>query len=355
MSVRCHKYELSIQDRLRRSLYDVLRDQLDICLIKHALVDSYWRFRRAGKIYPFIQKRELKPNARISKKEFSKQNTFLVIFCEGTIPDEHKKYIRFFDTNKVTKSAINEIANIELSTDYTRNVRYFDNPRFENLVLDLLPLDYALLIQQDHSIKRKNRYVLSHFHVKIDWPVDEATEEMARHLHYISKKLYENGEQYGMALHQKLFEKYSFHHSVGGRRTAAVVASQFLEKTDFISTIYVSSAESRTLTCISERGVSKFVLLKLMTPEIISLAEKSRIDLDVFEKQFFVDKQDDYGVCIFQVVYSNTKSAIPPPDKELRRLQPNYKWMSVSNQLIVPLAKYPDVYPLYYKTIYGPD
>jgi len=355
MSVRFKKYELSIKDRLRRALYEVLRDQLDICLIKHALVDSYWSFRQAGEPYPFIQKRELKPRARVGKKEFPKQNCFLVLFCEGTLPDEYKKYIRFFDTNKVTKSAINEIADIEVSTDYTRNVRYFDNPKFESLILDLLPLDYALLIQKDRSIKSKNRYVFSHFHVKIDWPVDDATEMMARNLRYISKRLYENGEQYALALHQKLFEKYGFHHSVGGRHTAAVVASQFLEKTDFISTIYISSAESRTLTCISEQGVSKFALLKLMTQEIIRLTEKNRIDPDVFEKQFLVDKQDDYGVCIFQVVYINTKSAIPPQDKEFRRLQPNYKWMSVSNQFLVPLANYPDVYPLYYKTIYGPD
>jgi hypothetical protein len=214
-----------MRDRLRRSLYEVLRDQLDISLIKHSLVDSSWRFRWAGEPYPFIQKKALKPRARVNKKEFPKQNCFLVIFYEGTLPDEHKKYIRFFDTNKVTKAAINEIANIELSTDYTKNLRYFDNPKFESLVIDLLPQDYALLIQQDHSIKGKNRYVLSHFHVKIDWPVDGATEEMARHFHYVSKKLYENGEQYAMALHQKLFEKYSFHHSVGGRCTAAVVAS----------------------------------------------------------------------------------------------------------------------------------
>ncbi len=58
MAVRCHKYELSMQDRLRRSLYDVLRDQLDICLIKHALVDSHWRYHRTGEFYTIIQKNQ---------------------------------------------------------------------------------------------------------------------------------------------------------------------------------------------------------------------------------------------------------------------------------------------------------
>jgi len=349
------KYELSLVDWLRRSLYEVLRDQLDIYLIKHALIDSYWKFRRAGEPYPFVEKRELKPRARVNQREFSKQNSFLVIFCEGTIPSEHSKYIRFFDTNKVTKEAINEIANIELSTDYTRNLRYFDNSNFEGLLLDLLPQDYALLIQKDPSIKRKNRYVLSHFHVKIDWPIDDATEEMAKQLRYISEELYENGEQYAQGLRQRLFEKYGFHHTVGGRRTAAVVAGQFLEKIDFLSTIYVSSSESRILTCINKLGVTKFVLLKLMIPEIVHIAEKNSVDLNVFEKQFLVDKQDDYGLCIFQVIYTNTKFAKPPQDNALRTLEPDYNWLTVSNQLLVPLAHYPNVYPLHYKTIYGPE
>ena len=86
-----------------------------------------------------MEKRGLKPRARGNQREFSKQDSLLVILCEGTPPSEHNKYIRFFDTNKVTKEAINEIANIELSTDYTRNLRYFDNPKFEDLLLDLLP------------------------------------------------------------------------------------------------------------------------------------------------------------------------------------------------------------------------
>ena len=114
-----------------------------------------------GEPYPFVEKRGLKSRARVNQRELSKQDSFLVIFCEGTIPSEHSKYIRFFDTNKLTKEAINEIANIELSTDNTRNLRYFDNPNFEGLLLDLLPQGYAVLIQknlvQDKKSDRINR------------------------------------------------------------------------------------------------------------------------------------------------------------------------------------------------------
>lgn len=163
-----YRYHLSMRHRLRRSLYEVLRDQMDTELIKHALVDSYRKFQDAGEVYPFVPKRELKPRARVIEQEYSLQNHFLVIFCEGTIPGAWKKYIRFFDSNKVTKEAIEELPYVTLQKNYSKNLRYFDNPDFGGLVKDLTPVDYALLVQNDPAIKRKNRYKLTHFHVRID-------------------------------------------------------------------------------------------------------------------------------------------------------------------------------------------
>ncbi len=350
-----YRYQLSLQDRVRRSVYELLRDQMDMYLLRHALIDSYMNFSRADEQYPFVSKRELKPRARVVEKEHILHNRFLLLFCEGTIPSSYKKYIRFFDTNKVTKEGITELANVQLHNKYTKNLRYFDNPGFEHLVLDLLPVDYALLIQKDPSIKTKNRYAMTHFHVKIDWPIDDATEEMAQHLRYISKELYENGEKYAQSLHNKLFENYGFHYAIGGRRTAAVVAAQFLKKMDFISTIYVASAEDRTLTRISERGVSKFVLIRVPREDISRLSDETRMNSDNFVKRFLVDIQDDCGVGILQVAYSNTSYSKPAEDGKLRELRPDYQWLSVSNQLLIPLPGNPEVYPVSYSTIYAPD
>ncbi len=350
-----YRYQLSLQDRLRRSVYEVLRDQMDMYLLKHALIDSYENFRRARQPYPFVSKRELKPRARVVEKEYIHHNHFLVLFCEGAIPTRYKKYIRFFDTNKVTKDGIEELANIRLHKRYTKNLRYFDNPGFEPLVLDLLPVDYALLIQRDPLIKRRNRYAMTHFHVKIDWPIDNATEEMAQQYRYISQELYENGEKYAESLHNKLFENYGFHHTVGGRRTAAVVAAQFLKNMDFISTVYVASSESRTLTRISERGVRKSVLICLPIGEVSRLANENRMDFDNFVERYLVDLQDDHGVAILQVVYHNTVYSKPPEDGKLRTLQPDYQWLTVSNQFLMPLPVNPESYPIVYSTIYTPD
>ena len=350
-----YRYQLSLQDRLRRSVYEVLRDQMDTYLIKYALIDSYWKFCEAEQPYPFVPKRELKPRARVVEKEYIYHNHFLVLFCEGTIPARYKKFIRFFDSNKVTKEGISELVRVTLRKKYTKNLRYFENPGFESFVLDLLPVDYALLIQRDPSIKTRTRYAMTHFHVKIDWPIDNATEEMGQQLRYIGKDLYEMDEKYVESLNNKLFENYGFHYAVGGRRTAAVVAAQFLKKMEFISTVYVASSESRTLTRLSERGVSRFVLIKLPKDEVLRLASESRMHFDNFVDRFLIDLQDEYGVGVFQVVYRNTIHSKPPEDGKLRELKPDFQWLTVSDQLIVPIRGITEVYPIPYSTIYTPE
>ena len=60
----------------------------------------------------------------------------------------------------------------------------------------------------------------------------------------------------------------------GGRRTAAIVAAQYLKRIPCITTVYVGSNESRSLIRISERGVSKYILLKLTNAEMESIAPR---------------------------------------------------------------------------------
>ena len=100
--------ELSQFNRLRRSYYELLRDELDQFMLDYALIQSYQQFADQKLPYPFIEKRELKPRARIPGIEYESQKTFLVIFMEDVIPAVHKKYIRFFDVNKPTKENLLE-------------------------------------------------------------------------------------------------------------------------------------------------------------------------------------------------------------------------------------------------------
>jgi hypothetical protein len=218
----------------------------------------------------------------------------------------------------------------------------------------MTPVDYAILVQRDPSVKRQNRYVMTHFHVRIDWPIDDATEDMAQQLRYISKDLYERGEKYAQSLHHKLFENYGFHHAIGGRRTAAVVAAQFLKQMDFISTIYVASAESRSLTRISERGVIKYVLVKVPKSDIEQIIQEHQLSFEKFKEHFLLDIHDDDGVGILQVVYSHSIYSKPPDDGKLRKLQPDYQWLNVSDQRLIPIDS-TDVYPIPYSTIYSAE
>ena len=344
--------ELSLSNRVRRSYYELLRDELDQQMIQYALIDSYNNFLNQKIPYPFVEKRELKPRARIPDLEYDCQNVFLVIFMEDTIPRAHKKYIRFFDENKTTKTNLLNSKSVPLSGKFDRNQKYMDSIHFNNFIQSLLPVDYALLIQRDPSIRSKNRYGLTHFHVRVDWPIADAAEDLARGLRYISKDLYEKGEKYAEDIQKKFFEYYSLPAMAGGRRTAAIVAAQYFKRIPCISTIYAGSCESRALIRISERGVSKVVLMPFSDEEILQFTEANGLSTKSFRKNYMVAHEGKTSIFLFQATYSLTSQGRPPDDGKIRELKPDLSWVSVGGQHIIPkpgVAKYP---PLPLNAIY---
>ncbi len=344
--------QLSRQDKLRRSVYESLRDELDQYLIDYGLVDSYHHFVDQHLPYPFVEKRELKPRARIPDVEYECHNRFLVIFLEDVIPGAYKKYIRFFDDNKTTKENLMRSGTVRFSKKYSRNTKLFESSRFSDFLKGLLPVDYALLIQRDPTIKARNRYSLSHFRVRIDWPIADAAEDMARDLRYISKELYEKGEVYAEEIQKKFFEYYGLPAASGGRRTASVVGAQFLRRVPCISTIYVASCESRGLYRISERGVSKYILMKLTDNDIQNIAQMHNLQARTVKKNYVVAEEEGEGIVVFQTTYERTSHARFPEDGKLRELNSEYFWMTVVNQSILPKAGVWDKTPLPYSIIY---
>jgi len=346
--------ELSLANRLRRSYYNLLRDELDQFVLESALTDSYENFRERGIPYPFVERKELKPRARIPKVEYDCQNSFLLIFLEDFIPAQHKKYIRFFDSNRTTKTNLLRSKTLTLKNDFDRTQKFLESVHFFDFLKDLLPVDYALLIQRDPSQPMgKYRYQLSHFHVRIDWPITEAAEDMARRLRYISKDIYEKGEKYAEDIQKKFFEYYGLPDMVGGRRTAAIVAAQFFRRIPCITTVYVSSSESRALLRYSERGVTKIVLIKLSRSEMNRLAENNGMSVKAFKENYLMTNEGKEGVFLFQVSYSYTSHAVPPEGGKLREIKPEMFWLTVGSQRILPrpwVWFYP---PLYYNLIYS--
>lgn len=336
--------ELSQAHRLRRSYFNLLRDQLDQYLLRYSLMNSFEKFIQEKKSYPFVEKRELKPRARIPDAEYSLQNSFLVIIVEDSIPAAHKKYIRFFDVNKTTKSNMLHSKSLSLQEPFDRSQKYLESVKFFDFLKTLLPIDYALLIQRDATSHTRDRYSLSHFHVRIDWPIADAAEDMARSLRYISKDLYEKGDKYAEDIQKKFFEYYGLPVMAGGRRTAAIVAAQYLRRVPCISTVYVGSSESRALTRISERGVSKAVLMGFTLSEIREIAADHHLSTASFKNHYVVAQQERTWVCIFQATYAHTNHARVPEDGKLRELKPDLSWLSVDNQHLLPrpgVWKYP--------------
>jgi len=302
--------------------------------------------------YPFVEKRELKPRARIPDVEYESHNRFLVIFVEDFVLSAHKKHMRFFDDNKVTKENLMRSETVQFSKKYFRNIKLFESAHFSGFLKGLLPVDYSLLIQRDPTIKARNRYSISHFHVRIDWPIADAAEDMARDLRYISKDLYEKGDNYAEEVQKKFFEYYGLPLTSGGRRTAAMVAAQYLKRVSCISTVYVGSSESRAIYRISERGVSKYILMKLTDTDIQNIAETHDLKVGTVKKDYVVAEEDNGGIVIFQATYERTSHARFPEDGKLRDLNSEYFWMTVISQSIIPKPGVWDRSPLPYSIIY---
>ncbi|QTA84368.1 hypothetical protein [Desulfonema magnum] len=344
---------LSQKDRLKRSYYELLRDELDEFMIQYGLIDSYNNFCNKEISYPFVEKRELKPRALLPDVEYECQNAFLVIFIEDTIPDTHKKYIRFFDVNKTTKTNLLRSKTLPLSDEFERYQKYLESAHFFNFLKTLLPVDYALLIQRDPATQTRDRYCLSHFHVRIDWPIADAAEDLARNLRYISKDLYEKGDKYAEDVQKKFFEYYGLPFMIGGRRTAATVAAQYLKRIPCITTVYAGSSESRALIRLSERGVSKLVLMKFTPEEVFQISEANHIGVRAFKKNYVAAHEENDYICIFQVTYFYTDQARPPDDSKLREIKPDLYWLTVDGQYIVPLPGVWEYPPLPLNVIYS--
>jgi len=344
--------EIGWNEKFRRCLYFFLRDELDSVLVTESLIESYAAFKNNKKNYPFVEMRHLKPRAKIVGPECPEHRHFIVIFNEDMLPPEAKTHIRFFDSNRITKDNLGLFGVFDLQDVFHQRMRYFEDTQFVELLKELLKADFALLIQRDPTIKARYRFGLTHFHVRIDWPVATAAEDLGRWLRYISKDLYEKGERPAENLQQKLYEYYGVHHTVGGRRTAALVAAQYMARFDFISTVYISSSEARTLIRMSEQGIAKYVLIRISPKDIKELAKMVKMKEKDFVKAYLIDKTPDHGVGIFLVTYTHNEHSSPPEDGKLRELNPDYKWLNVDLQLLVPPPSSGDARPIPYSRIY---
>ena len=218
----------------------------------------------------------------------------------------------------------------------------------------LLPVDYALLIQREPASKTRDRFSLSHFHVRVDWPIADAAEDLARRLRYISKELYEKGESYAEDLQKKFFEYYSMPVMAGGPKDCGHCGGPIFEKAALASPPYTQeSSETRATIRISEKDISKCILMKLSAKEMERLAQENLLTLSSFKKNYLIAKEGNSGVAIFRATYYHTTQACPPEDGKLRELKPDLHWLRVESQHLLPKPGVFKFAPLPYNIIYS--
>jgi hypothetical protein len=347
------RFELGHTEKIRRSIYVFLRDELERRLKAIALEEQYRRCKEKKVPYPYVDSSEMRPKKKEFSKESSEARPFFIIFCEDTIDEIHQKYIRFSDSNRVRKDTISLVPDIGLHRSFYSAVRFFERDSFFVLLDQLVDVDYCLLIQRDNRYKKRNRYSLTHFHVKIDWPIADAAESLAKELRYISKNLYEKGERYAEILQQKLFEFYGCHHQAsGGRRSAALIAAQYLKSIPGLATVYVSSSETKTLTRYSEKGVARYAIIQIDKQYANQIIENNNLSQKSFRQGYALGETKDYFDVIIFVSYKHTQWGTPPADGKLRILKPDYSWLAVDMEMILPVPHAVSSRPLHVKWVY---
>jgi hypothetical protein len=347
------RFELGHIEKIRRSIYVHLRDELERRILSIGLEAPYHLCLKENAPYPYVEPGDLRPKKKEFLKETSVARPFIIIFCEDTIDEAHQKYIRFSDANRVRKDNLSLIPGLKLQRSFYSTARFFERGSFFELLDQLLDVDYSLLIQRDNRYRKQNHYCLTHFHVKVDWPISEAAESLAKELRYISKSLYEKGDRYAEILQQKLFEYYGCHHqATGGRRSAAFIAAQYFKNVPYLATVYVSSAETKTITSYSEKGTGRYAIIELDRQYAQFIMENNNLTEAEFRQGYVLGEAGESFDVILYVRYEHTEWGTPPADGKPRILKPDYAWLAIESEMVLPKRDAVTFSPLPVKWVY---
>jgi len=365
---------LSTLEKHRRHAFENMIDYVTPFFIDYLLWGSLSKFQEARLRYPFVNMKKLAPGSKgdnVHEEEVSLHNKGLVILTQQSLTKHRdwkklKKYIRFRKKNRVTKGRLllDPLVDEDFSNKFKIPMSYVGNKDFEHSLEELLNQEFGILIQPTASVSSIDRYALSHYRVNINWPEEDAIESLAKYFGYIERDLYENSEKNAEQMEAKLFEYYSFHYSVGGRRRAASVVAQYLKENGIQFTVFVGSQESRTVTRISNKFTDKYALLKLSKEQLKTLQEKYIDREQGYEPKLtsaklrrrFKERFLHRNACVFEAVYKTNKYSKPlePEDPKPRDLT-EHRWLNIRDELILPKRKYPNEFPIQHRIVYARD
>ena len=347
---------VSWEERVRRCYFLATEALLDRALIDHVLIDSLKRFKEENVEYPFVRTAELKPGGLGPTIEHALHNTALVLFIENEFPEDLKPYIRVRKKNELLSKNLHRftIPDPESETGLT-SFRELVNVSALEQLRPLLHLDMALVAQRRGDRKSGLYYEFSHFHVMIDAVLDAIIEDYGIELRYLSRSLYEQGEEYAALLEQKFFEQFGMKTTASGRRTAALVAHRLLgRRLPGLHVVYCGSTESRCLYKLHHDGtLSRVVLVPITPDDIKELLELHPMTLKDLETHYLIHVSGDLRAGLFYVRNAKSSRARPPSDRKLRReIAALERWISTDQQLLLPLPSAPYKQPLEWNWIY---
>jgi hypothetical protein len=347
--------QLSWTEKLVRYYYQAVETLLDRSLIEYVLVESYETFREAGEPYPFVQMSELRPGGVGPVEEYPAHNAVLLLLLERALSPELKTNIRARRPQEAVKRNLGRyLFRRGLPVEKVSLVRDLESRANVDALRPLLSLDYGLLIQQRAAGARgRLNYALTHFHVKIDEVFDRVIESLGLRLRYLSRSLFEQGEDYAARLEEKLFELYGMKSTAAGRRTAALVAHNLLVDNPGLHAVYVGSTESRGLFKIQKSDkVTRSVLVEMDDEQLEDLLDRHELTPEELLESYVIPETDP-PVGVLTVHYYPTVHGSPPADRKLRReIHTQERWTSVGRQLLMPLPSAPDARPLEVSWVY---
>ncbi|ABK42553.1 hypothetical protein Mmc1_0024 [Magnetococcus marinus MC-1] len=332
----------NIQRVLEADSYWQAREKILDTLIKHTLIDSYNKFRKAREPYPFISRSSLRPGSVVSSKEYKLHNSALVVLLADVMPASLRKHFRCRLANRVIKKNIAGVApDLPGLNEYDTAWRDVHHEGFIKLMRMMLPLDFALLVQPSDE---DDRYQLTNFHVKIERLLDMALRTMGHHLNYLERGLYEQGETFIDQLERKFFEYFNYYHNAAGRRGASALAAQVLAMEQQEATIFSTSQQDRRLTLLTtyndshDLKIEQYVLLSLEPDEYKTLKQWGKdVALDIRNHYLIHPQKSTQPVVVMRLVYQHTEAAQPNADGTLRELNVRERWIRLTEETIIPL------------------
>jgi len=346
---------LSWSRKLIRCYFRAVEALLDRDLIDHVLIDSYLRFKDHGEPYPFVHTGELKPGGVGKMGENALHNSALVILLEDELLPELKTNIRARRLQEmVQKNLQRYLLTSDIPQEKISLIREIESRSSLKILRPLLSFDYGLLIQRrPRGRKGRLNYGLTHFHVKIDEVLDRMIEALGLGSRYLSKNLFEQGEEYASLLEEKFYELCGMKSTAGGRRTAAIVAHHLLLRNPGLHAVYVGSTEARSLIKIDkDHCLARMVLVEIDTEILDSLIKPHGLTRKFLRENYFLSSSDP-AVAVLAVHYRPTAHARPPADRKLRHeIKTSERWISIVKQLLMPLPSSADAAPLPVSLIY---